>query len=96
MNFFLAAKHCAASSNGVFYTQQGAFGKDALFGFGLTTYSLLGLGVVSQSILRLTISIAIIYSLVSDLFESSFIHLPHTLLICMVVESLLFFHICVV
>ncbi|KAL6636778.1 hypothetical protein ACP70R_024350 [Stipagrostis hirtigluma subsp. patula] len=25
---------------------QGAFGKDALFGFGLTTYSLLGLGVI--------------------------------------------------
>jgi len=26
---------------------QGAFGKNALVGFGLTTYTLLGLGVVS-------------------------------------------------
>jgi len=27
---------------------QGAFGKDALIGFGLTTYLLIGLGVVRQ------------------------------------------------
>lgn len=30
--------------------QQGAFGKGALTGFGLTTYTLLGLGVVRHSL----------------------------------------------
>lgn len=36
--------------NYVFCYSQGAFGKGALIGFGLTTYTLLGLGVVISTL----------------------------------------------